>query len=198
MRDIAILSAVPGLTLIEPCTEAEVEMAFDYSVNVSQNSIYLRLVSIPCDISFQLPEDYRLDYGKGVSLTEGEDAVLFSYGPVMLTQAAKAAELLKEQHGLGLRVINLPWLNHVDADWLKSSVEGFKYIFTLDDHFVKGGQGEMLGCELAEMDSHSGYHLHRFGISEIPECGLNDEVLQKHGLDAMSLSKSIHRTSERD
>ena len=128
-----------------------------------------------------------------MSLTEGEDAVLFSYGPVMLTQAAKAAELLKEKHGLGLRVINLPWLNHVDADWLKSSVEGFKYIFTLDDHFVKGGQGEMLGCELAEMDSHSGYHFHRFGISEIPECGLNDEVLQKHGLDAMSLSKSIYR-----
>ena len=153
-------------------------MALDYSVNETSSSVYLRLVSIPYDIPFQLPENYRLEYGKGVTLTEGDDAVMFSYGPVMLTQAVKAAELLKEEHGLGLRVINLPWLNHVDADWLRSSVEDFKYIFTLDDHFEKGGQGEMLGCQLAEMDKFSGYHLHRFGISEIPVCGLNDEVLQ--------------------
>jgi len=192
VRDIAILSAVPGLTLIEPCSEAEVAMAFDYSVNVSQNSIYLRLVSIPYDIPFQLPADYQLEYGKGVVLTEGDDAVMFSYGPVMLTQAVKAAELLKDEHGLGLRVINLPWLNHVDADWLRSSVEGFKYIFTLDNHFVKGGQGEMLGCKLAEMDSTSSYHLHRFGISEIPECGLNDEVLQAHELRGIDLSNSMN------
>jgi len=192
VRDIAILSAVPGLILIEPCTEAEVEMAFDYSVNVAEDSIYLRLVSIPCDISFQLPEDYKLEYGNGVALTEGDDAVLFSYGPVMLTQAVKAAERLKQEHGLGMRVINLPWLNHVDTGWLRSSLEGVKHIFTLDDHFVKGGQGEMLGCVLAEMSDIKNYHLHRFGVQEIPACGLNDEVLEKHGLDAVSLCQSIH------
>jgi transketolase len=168
-------------------------MAFDYSVNVAPGRIYLRLVSIPYDVPFQLPADYQLEYGKGVVLTEGDDAVMFSYGPVMLTQAVKAAELLKKEHGLGLRVINLPWLNHVDADWLHSSAEGFKYIFTLDNHFEKGGQGEMLGCKLAEMDSNSSYHLHRFGISEIPECGLNDEVLQAHGLRGIDLSISLKK-----
>ena len=128
-----------------------------------------------------------------MTLTDGDDAVMFSYGPVMLTQAVKAAELLQKEHGLGLRVINLPWLNHVDADWLGSRVEGIKHIFTLDDHFVNGGQGEMLGCKLAELNDIENYHLHRFGIHEIPACGLNDEVLQKHDLDAISLSKSIHR-----
>ena len=60
VRDISILSAVPDLVLIEPCTESEVEMAFDYSVNVSPSSIYLRLVSIPCDLQFHLPEGYQI------------------------------------------------------------------------------------------------------------------------------------------
>ena len=124
-------------------------------------------------------------------MTEGADAVLFSYGPVMLSEAVKAAELLKQEYGLGLRVINLPWLNHVDADWLRSNIKNFKYIFTLDDHFVKGGQGEMLGCALAELDAVSDYHLHRFGVSEIPACGLNDEVLQAHGLRGVDLSNAI-------
>jgi len=192
VRDIAILSAVPGLVLIEPCTELEVDMAFDYSVNVSSSSVYLRLVSIPYDIPFQLPDNYQFEYGKGVALTKGGEAVIFSYGPVMLTQAVRAAELLMEEHGLGLCVVNLPWLNHVDEDWLRSSVKGFKYIFTLDDHFEKGGQGEMLACKLAEMGDISGYRLHRFGISEIPACGVNEEVLQAHGLRGIDLSNSIN------
>ena len=191
VRDIAILSAVPDLVLIEPATESEVEMAFDFSVNISPTSVYLRLVSIPCDLPFQLPADYRFEKGKGVTLVEGKDAVIFSYGPVMLTQAVKAAALLKNLHDIDLCVINLPWLNTVDTDWLRNAVKEFKYIFTLDDHFVKGGQGEMLACSLSEMDDISGYHLQRFGLHDIPACGLNDEVLQKHGLDAIHLCKSI-------
>ena len=191
VRDISILSSVPDLVLIEPCTESEVEMALDYSVNETSSSVYLRLVSIPYDIPFQLPENYRLEYGKGVAVTEGDDAVMFSYGPVMLTQAVKAAELLKEEHGLGLCVINLPWLNHVDADWLRSSVEGFKYIFTLDDHFVKGGQGEMLGCSLSEQNEATNFRLCRIGINKIPACGQNDEVLCEHGMDARALTDRV-------
>jgi hypothetical protein len=51
----------------------------------------------------------------------------------------------------------------------------------------------MLGCVLAEMDTASTYHLNRFGITDIPACGLNDEVLKEHELDAKSLGESIHR-----
>ncbi len=192
VRDIAILSAVPGLQLIEPCTEAEVEMAFDYSVNTSPTSVYLRLVSIPCELPFRLPEGYQFEKGKGGALSEGEDAVMFSYGPVMLTQAVKAAELLKAK-GIGMRVINLPWLNDVDTDWLHDSIDGYKFIFTLDDHFIKGGQGEMLACEIAEMQGISGYSLRRFGLQEIPLCGLNEQVLQAHGLSGSELAESITR-----
>jgi len=192
VRDISILSSVPDLVLLQPCTESEVEMSVDYSVNETSSSVYMRLVSLPYVVPFQLPASYRLEYGKGVALTEGDDAVMFSYGPVMLAQAFKAAQLLKQEHGIELRVINLPWLNHVDNDWFRSAVMGIKYIFTLDDHFEKGGQGEMLGCQLAEMGDISGYHLHRYGISEIPVCGLNDEVLHAHGLDARSICNSIN------
>jgi transketolase len=175
----------------------EVEMAVDYSVNETSSSVYLRLVSIPYDIPFQLPENYRLEYGKGVALTEGDDAVMFSYGPVMLAQAVKAAELLKEEHGLRLRVINLPWLNYVDADWLLSSVENFKYIFTLDDHFEKGGQGEMLACSLSEQNEATNFQLCRFGINKIPACGQNDEVLREHGIDAKGIADRVRVAIQR-
>lgn len=189
VRDISALAAIPGMEMIEPSCEREVGMVLDYAVNGTENSIYIRLVSIPCDIPYRLPENYRLEEGRGVILTEGDDAVLIGYGPVLLSQAFEAARLLEENHGIGLRIVNLPWLNRVDADWLGQVVNGVRHIFTMDNHYVKGGQGEMVAAKLAE--TGPGLKISLFGLREFPACGQNDEVLRHHQLDAKSLVSSI-------
>lgn len=191
VRDISALGGIPDLTMLEPCMEKEVGMALDYAVNTSRSSVFLRLVSIPCDIPFALPEGYRMEYGRGVTVTEGEDAVIFAYGPVMLAQAVSASEHLRRESGIGLSVVNLPWLNCVDHGWLARSVEGFKHIFTLDNHYLKGGQGEMLACSLAEHAPLDERRIHRFGLGRVPLCGRNDETLAAHSLDGRSLASGI-------
>jgi transketolase len=191
VRDISALAAVPGLEMLEPSCEAEVAQAVAYCLTEAQASCYLRLVSVPWSIPFRLPDDYRLERGRGVTLNDGEDGVLFGYGPVMLSQACGAAQLLRERHGFGLRVVNLPWLNLVDSEWLAAEVAGVRHLITLDDHYLAGGQGEMLAARLAEMGLAPGVSLRRFGVRDIPECGQNDEVLRAHGLDAESLAGSL-------
>jgi transketolase len=192
VRDIGILSGVPGLTLIEPSCEVEVAMALDYAVNVNENSSYIRLVSIPCDIPYALPENYRFVPGRGCVLREGREAVLFAYGPVMLPLALQAADLLQPE-GIALQVVNLPWLNKVDEVWLSETVDGATSLFTLDNHYRAGGQGQMLAAALAENGLMQGRTLVRFGLDEVPECGRNDEVLAHHGLDAKTLAVSIEQ-----
>jgi transketolase len=191
VRDISALSAVPGLELIQPASEDEVAQAVTYCLETTKSSCYLRLVSIPCRVPYRLPTGYRLERGRGVALTEGDDAVLFGYGPVMLAQAYEAAGLLRERHRFGLRVVNLPWLNLVDAAWLAAETHGIRDIFTLDDHYVQGGQGEMLGAHLAELGPAPGTRLRRIGVRSIPACGQNDEVLRAHRLDAESLAADV-------
>lgn len=191
VRDIAALGAIPGLTLLEPCTEQETEQAVEFCVSGTASSTYLRLVSVPYEVSFALPANYRLEPGKGVALTEGDDAVLFAYGPVMLTQAVLAAEILMRDHGVGLQVVNLPWLNRVDPAWLEKTVHGFRSIFTLDNHFITGGQGDLLAASLAESGLLEGRCFRKLGLTDIPVCGQNDEVLHARGLDAKSLSGHI-------
>ena len=193
VRDIGILSCVPGLTLIEPSCEAEVAMALDYAVNVNEASSYIRLVSIPCDIPYALPEDYRFVPGRGCILREGREAVLFAYGPVMLPLALQAADLLQAK-GIALKVVNLPWLNKVDKVWLSEAVDGATSLFTLDNHYRAGGQGQMLAAALAENGLMQGRALVRFGLDEVPECGRNDEVLAHHGLDAGTLALSVEQS----
>jgi transketolase len=191
VRDISALSAVPGLELIEPASEDEVVQAVGYCLETADSSCYLRLVSIPCRVPYRLPADYRLERGRGIALTEGDDAVLFGYGPVMLAQAYDAAGLLRDHHRFGLRVVNLPWLNLVDDAWLAAETDGLRDVFTLDDHYIQGGQGEMLGAHLAELGRATGPRLRRFGVRSIPACGQNDEVLRAHRLDAESLAADV-------
>lgn len=191
VRDISALGAVPGLTLIEPCCEQEVSLVLQYAVQEAEGSVYLRLVSIPCEIPYELPTDYRLELGKGVTLVEGDDAVVFGYGPVLLPQAWEAARFLRKRHGINLKIVNLPWLNSLDSSWLQTLVSGHTFVFTLDDHYLANGQGSLLAAMLAEDRVGQQLKLTRFGIAEIPACGEDNNVLSHHHLDSASLCARI-------
>jgi transketolase len=191
VRDIAALSAVPGLVMLEPSCEREVADAVAYCLGGTSESCYLRLVSVPWDIAFDLPRDVRLVEGRGVTIVEGTDAVVFAYGPVLLSEAAQASSLLREREGVSLRVVNLPWLNRIDRDWFAATVRDVTAVFTLDNHFVVGGQGDMLLRTLAECADGTARLARRLGVTDVPVCGTNDEVLRAHGLDAESLSATI-------
>ncbi len=190
VRDISCLGAVPGLLMIEPSCEAEVAMAVAFAVGEVEQSCYLRLFTPPIELLLELPADYRLTAGRGVQLTDGRDAVLFAYGPTMLAQAVLASRLLADR-GIGVAIYNLPWLNHVDRDWLAAIVRPFDWVFTLDDHYVRQGQGEMILSALAELNPQFAGRARRIGLTEIPRCGTNDEVLAAHRLDAASLAERI-------
>jgi transketolase len=189
VRDIAALAAIPGLVMLEPSCSQEVTCAVDYCVNVAKSSCYLRLVSLPWEIPYQLPADYQLEWGKGVILNnpEAASAVVFAYGPILLSQAYQAAKILQDEHNFKLRVVNLPWLNCVDTDWLRWVVQDCQFIFTLDNHYLIGGQGDRIASELAQLGLLERVKFHKFGLKEIPKCGQNHEVLVYHRLDTKSL-----------
>jgi transketolase len=198
VRDISALASVPGLVMLEPSCEEEVAPALEYCVRGTRESCYLRLVSIPCDVPYRLPASYRLAEGRGLPLTEGEDAILFGYGPVLLSQAFQASTLLREERGIGLTVINLPWLNRVDDAWLLQTVGDCRQVFTLDDHYVALGQGQMLAARLAALGLSSGMGVRQLGLGELPVCGSNAEALAAHELDAVSLAREVAAVVERE
>lgn len=189
VRDIAVLAAIPGLALIQPSCRRELEETLAWAFRENRGSTYLRLSNVLVDFPVVLPADFQLIYGRGTVLLGGEDAVLFAYGPVMLAEALKAAAFLKKNHGFSLRVVNLPWLNSVDREWLQQTVKGFRCVFALEDHALAGGQGAMLASEISGFAP--GIAVVRFGVEGIPACGQNAEVLKAHGLDAASLVSRI-------
>lgn len=195
VRDISALGSIPGLALIEPSCEAEVAMALGWAARETTGSTYLRLVSIPCAIPYTLPASYEFTEGQGVILFEGDgDAVIIGYGPVLLPEAIAASDIVTQAGGPRPGVVNLPWLNRLDDDWLRDTVAGARQVFTLDNHYVTGGQGEMVAARIAGLGLDAAPSVSHFGLHDIPACGRNDEVLRAHGLDAESLAAEIRHT----
>jgi transketolase len=196
VRDISALAAIPGLTLVEPSCEAEVGLLLDWCINEAPGSCYIRLVSLPWEIPYQLPEDYRPKYGQGVTLVEGTDVAIIAYGPVLLSAAVQAAGILVKEKNLGVKVINLPWLNIVDSNWLKTTIGSCKHVLCLDNHYVIGGQGEVLSRTMVQWGSQHA-RVHHLGLKEVPPSGTNPEVLSRIRLDAGAIVEIIEKELNR-
>ena len=193
VRDIGALGAVPNLLLAEPSTEAELDALFDYLVNSVSESAYLRLVSVKWPVPFRYPTTNRVEVGKGWIVREGSDAVAIGYGPWLLSNVHEAADEIAKSSGTTLRIVNLPWLNRVDRTWLREVIGDCRSVITLDNHYVHGGQGEMVAAAVAELGLEPAVRVTRIGVTELPECGTNDEVLAYHGLDVASLVKTLRQ-----
>ena len=191
VRDISALAGVPGLVMAEPSCEAEVAPLLDWALNAHEASSYLRLCSLPVTPPYDLPRGYRPTPGRGATLVDGDDLVILGYGPVPLSSAVEAAETIRRDHGLSAKVLNLPWLNLVDADWLAEAVAGARAVVSLDNHYLVGGQGDRIAAALAERPGSP--PLVRIGLTDVPVCGSNDEVLRAHGLDAAGIVDAVLR-----
>ena len=191
VRDISALGACPNLILAEPCAEPEVPALLDLLVDGTKESAYLRLVSVKWPLPFALPASYRPAVGRGVVVREGRDAVAFGYGPWLLSNAFEAADQIEKATGISIRLVNLPWLNRVDESWLRDTIGERRTVITLDNHYLRGGQGEMLAAAVARLALQPAPRVVSFGVTELPECGTNDEVLAYHGLDVAGLVRNL-------
>lgn len=191
VRDISALGSIPGLSLLQPCNEEETRLALRWAVEENPRSTYIRLVTPPQEIGYSLPAGYRLKDGCGVAIKSGNTVALIAYGPTLLQQA-HLASLDLEAQGIDVAVFNLPWLNRINAAWLKAELGAFELVLTLDDHYVELGQGMQIAALIGRHGS--GQKVVNLGLEEVPRCGQNAEVIKAHGLDRASLVEVVTRT----
>ncbi len=153
---------------------------------------WLRLESVPCTVPYRLPDAHRLQLGVGTMLREGADVVFIGYGPVLLSEAFRAATAL-EQDGVQAAVVSLPWLNRVDAPWLLRTIADKRLVVSLDNHLPIGGQGDRIAEVMAQTRFDAAPPLLRFAVESVPACGSNMAVLEHHGLSAQRMRERVLR-----
>ncbi len=192
VRDISALGSIPGLTMIQPCNELEIRLALNWAVYENPESTYLRLVTIPLELNYHLPPNYTLRKGWGVRVRGNPEdknrVAIVAYGPVMLREAVKAGENTQAD------VFNFPWLNWVETCWVLETLGQYELVVVIDDHYQLLGLGSILAAVFgANRVPHkiANPEILLLGLTEIPACGQNDEVLKYHGLNAESMAMRI-------
>jgi transketolase len=184
LRDVSLLAALPNMTIVQPANAEETQALLRWAVESANENVALRLAIGPSPRRIELEQAYQVEVGRGSVLRTGDEAVLLSYGPVMLHEALRASEILAGR-GVGVAVADMPWLNRIDRPWLGELVAPFRDVFVLEDHAPVGALGDVLRREL------DGRRITVFGVDGWPACGTPPEALRYHGLDGESLAERI-------
>ena len=144
MEDIALMRALPGMVVINPCdfnqTKAATIAAAEY-----YGPVYLRFgrPSVP---NFT-PEDQKFEIGKAIIMNEGTDVTIIATGH-LVWEALKAAESL-EAEGVSAEVIDIATIKPLDREAVIASVSKTGAVVCAEEHNMAGGLGELIAGTLA-------------------------------------------------
>lgn len=160
-EDMAILRALPGVTVFTPGDPHEVEAIVPVMLN-TPGTCYLRLGRGGEPYLHGGPiEGYTAP--RALTLCEGKDVALLSAGGI-LTQTVGAAKLLEEQ-GVSAEVVSFPCLKPIDREKLIELSQRFKHIVTVEEHSIVGGFGSAVCEVIAEEGANC--RVHRIGMEDV-------------------------------
>lgn len=132
--DIAIMSAIPNMTVLTPCDATETRQAVRNAAEIS-GPVYIRIMRN--DMKDYIQEDSAFALGKLRTLREGSDLAIIAHG-VMVEQAMNAAFEL-EKDGISAKVINVCTMKPFPYSELAEVSKTVKAIITAEDHNYIGG-----------------------------------------------------------
>jgi 1-deoxy-D-xylulose-5-phosphate synthase len=186
--DLSYLGSIPNMTIAVPCDYDEFEQMLDFAVFKHEGPIAVRYPR--GSGKRQLARSDQIHYGTGVKLLTGDDVTIVAVGNMVET-ALKVADLLSKK-GIHAEVINGRFVKPLDARMILESVVKTKALATIEDNCIKGGFGSSI-LELISKNSMK-VKTSTFGFPNIPIThGSREEIFEKYGLDAATISHDILR-----
>ena len=184
IEDIAIMRAIPNMTVIVPCDGVETRSVIQEIVKYN-GPVYVRVARGKFPVV--LPEDYKFTIGKGVVVRGGKDAAIIANG-LMVSHALQAAAML-EKEGLQIQVINMSTIKPIDRELIIKAAQETGAIVTAEEHSIIGGVGEAVASVVAE---ECPVPLRRVGIQDrFGQSGLAEELLIHYGLMPKDIAATV-------
>lgn len=186
IEDIAIMRAIPNMTILEPGDATEVETVLDV-VHQIEGPVYVRMLR--GEIPRLFPRNEPMKLGIPRVLSTGTDITLFSSG--ICTEEAMRATTALIKHGVSIQHMHIsthkPFNDRSIIDAISKAKHG---VITMENHTIIGG----LGTEIAEVIAEEGLgkKLVRIGLKDVFAHGASRHYLmKKYELDSLSLIKHI-------
>ena len=194
IEDIAIMRALPNMTVICPGDPFEMENAVESSLALS-GPCYIRLGKSG-EAKIHSSREIGFALGRGIKIREGEGAVVISTGN-MLPAAAEVCRRLAAK-GFKPGLVSLHTVKPIDRDLIQALPARYRLVATLEEHNVIGGLGSALGDVILE--EQLPLRLVKFAIPDRYACvaGSQEYLRQDFGLSTDAILSRLEAEMRRE
>jgi len=188
IEDIALMRAVPGLTVVSPADGTETVMVIRKAAEY-RGPMYIRLGGV-LNNPIVYSEEYPFEFGKGIVLRKGGDKIIIIATGTMVHEAISAAEILKKK-GVSATVIDMHTIKPLDTTLIRDVSADAKLIVTVEEHSIIGGLGSAVAEYLSELPDMP--RLMKIGIPDkFLKVGDYRFLLEQTGLTGQQIAERIH------
>lgn len=185
--DLSYLSHMPNMTVLAPKDGAELAAMLEYALTLNR----------PCAIRYPRGEiynytgdtrNYIMD-GSSEILRVGKDVGILAVGN-MVSIGLEVCNKLKSR-GIDAGLINVRFVKPLDRVTILDAGKGYNHLVTLEDNVIVGGFGMSVTALLAE-EGIVDLNIKKIGWPDkFIEQGSTQELFNKYGLDAESISERV-------
>jgi transketolase len=183
-EDIAILRAIPNMTIVAPCDADEMNRLMPQTLDWP-GPLYVRIAKGGDKIVSAAQRGFQI--GKAIPMREGKDVLFISTGTT--TQIALEAASILAQAGTEACVLHVHTLKPLDQARILACAQPVRAIITAEEHTLVGGLGSAVAETLMDSGAGSGKKFARIGFPDVftEELGSQNEIMAKYGLSVGNL-----------
>jgi transketolase len=187
-EDLAMMRAIPGLTVVDPCDALDIEQAVP-QIAAHQGPVYMRLLR--GNVPLVLDEyNYKFELGKAKMLREGSDVLVISSGFMTMRSLEVAKHL--EADKVNVAVLHCPTIKPLDNATILAEVrKPGRLVVVAENHSVVGGLGEAVASLLLR----EGVVPAKFRMLALPDEFLDAGALptlhDRYGISAEKMAASL-------
>lgn len=186
--DLSYLRIIPGMVIMAPKDEAELQHMLNTAVNYSEGPIAIRYPR-GNGIGVPLPETLtEIEIGKAETLLNGNDVLIIAAGNTVYP-ALNAAKKLNND-GIYPTVINARFIKPLDEELLISVMKSINKVYIIEENSIVGGLGSAV-LELAARNNLKNDFLLDGLPDAFVEHGTQQELYNMLGIDESGIYSKI-------
>lgn len=210
LEEISVVGVLPNMTLVVPADSVETERLTEHLLFKVKGPKYIRfareatpvisskktplLLGKANVIRFRGVKDSFIDAFETILgekyKNEQETVTIVSCGPE-LTEAMRAAVILKQEYKIETRVINLHTIKPLDKQSIIKAAKETQLIITAEEH-QKGGLGNLVAGVILEANLSKAIKFKMIGIEDrFGESGGSWELMKWFGLSAEFIAQKV-------
>lgn len=189
IEDIAIMSALPNMTVVCPGDPIEAAKAIEASLTL-KGPLYLRIGKSGEKIIHKSGiSSFRI--GRGITIRKGKDIAIIATGN-MLETAVDVYDILKNK-GIEAELVSMHTVKPLDRQLIRKLSKRHKIIITIEEHSVIGGLGSQVSNVLT--DEGSGVILKKIAIPDLyaDVAGTSSYLRSRFGLEPKQIAGNLLR-----